>query len=79
MPSRYRNGQDFALVILSKTNGERGFLRPDDAQMFVVPRSKFIQNHDVYMPRRCENGQYFALVVLSKTNRVSGYLRPEDA
>ncbi len=69
----------FALVVLSRTNRVRGYLRPEGAYMFVNPGSKFVQNYDVYMPDRCRNGQYLALVVLSKTNRERGYLPPEDA
>ena len=79
MPRRCRNGQCFALVVLSKTNRERGYLRSEDAKIQVGPGSKFVQNYDGYMPNKCENSQHFALVSLSKTNRVSGYLRPEDA
>ncbi len=67
------------LVVLSKTNRERGYVRTEDAYMFIVPGSKFVQNYDVYMPKKYRNGQYFALVLLSKTNRLRGHLRPEDA
>ncbi len=79
MPHRHRNGQLSAMVVLSKTNRVRGYLRAEDACIFAVPRLKIVQNYDVYMPHRCKDGQYFALVAVSKTNRKRGYLLPENA
>ena len=67
------------MVVLSKTNRERGYLQAVDAYIFVVPRSKIVQDFVIYMPNRYRNGQSFELVVLSETNRERGYLRPEDA
>ena len=57
MPMRCRNGQYFVLVVLSKTNRERGYLHPADTYIVVVSRSKFVQYFAMYMPDRCRNGQ----------------------
>ena len=74
MPNKCRNGQCFGLVALSKTNRERGYLRSEDAKMFVVPRLKFVQHFAMHMPPRCRNGQCFALVVLEQDQKGKGIL-----
>ena len=79
MPIRYRNGQYFALVALSKTNRRIGYLRPVDRKNSIDEMSKFGPSIVGFMPKTSVRSLYIALVLLSKTNRERRYLQAENS